>query len=538
MSVTGNFFGKLRALAITLEKETDKLEQAFNKDDEEYEDESPMRVLHDLRSEIKVLKDDMQATIDKKHVIGQELSDFIRVCKVLQQRTTSDIQQIKETFLQYGYTSPNNEHPGNSEVSNGNGKSDNGEQNSHDSELEDLPAMPTLEKQSNSWDILRGPQLSDFGLSHYQLPSIWEPQTNFQVTKPAGENPKPVFNDMYPRNVAKTPKCALRMEDDFSQIEHFGISDSSTNFNDDYTMALINKKVQKKGPVPDIHEKGPGTVRNLTNMLATPSHVSHRTDFDSVSSPKPPAFFTPGLKVHRKETAETKPLQTEDAGEVPGTTALSRNVKTSLAASSYMTLESNAVAVNSPLPPAFCTPGLKVHKKAPMFVETSEPSVTKDTATPPLPSFETNWLKSDTGTNPLDITEPIPRPELSHRLYLEDTATLAFSSDLCYAYPAKMASPPRRRNYTLDTPPRPEMTTSLTEELFKYNTKPSSPPNISGYENLNWTPARPEMTSCITEDISQILTLYCDNSTNHSGAVWENKRSIPGNREYKDKENR
>lgn len=57
--------------------------------------------------------------------------------------------------------------------------------------------------------------------------------------------------------------------------------------------------------------------------------------------------------------------------------------------------------VSSPRPPTFCTPGLKVQKKdmscvADKTVEEEEVKVAKSLDTPPIPSFETRWIKPDT----------------------------------------------------------------------------------------------------------------------------------------------
>ncbi|XP_053312408.1 spindle and kinetochore-associated protein 3 [Spea bombifrons] len=554
MALTGSFFNRLRSLAVTLEKETEQLENVFTQDESDYVDESPMRVLHDLRSEIKVLKGDIQTTIDKKHLKDQELMAFIRVCKVLQQRTASDIQQIKNIFQQYGYT-PLSSGDSEGEVSKGNLKSENEEQSSQESV--DLPPSPALEKQSCSRDLLRVPQLSDFGLSHYQLPPVWFPQsTQFNPKKSAEEEKKPLFREIAPVNAPKTPKCALRMEDDFSQIVNFGICDASTNLNDDYTMALISKKVQKRERVPEEDAPDSCSSGNLKTLLATPSHLSHRTNFDSVDSPVPPVFFTPGLKVHQKDTYKTtsrvdaNPLQNENDGEASEEDAMKASVsgdlKSILFTPGCRAPKSNAVNQSSPVAPTFCTPGLKVHKKEVTsgFMETAvalEPTMVNTTTTPPLPAFEANWLKIDTANHPLDITELVPRPEFSHQLYLQDAAPMVLHSDKYYENPTKIASPPKMRNHPLDTPPRPDITCTLTEDLFKYNIKPSSPPRISGYENLIWTPTRPEMTSRVTDDVSQILSQYCNNRMNTCDTAFENKPSIAApktNMQSKDKENR
>lgn len=57
-------------------------------------------------------------------------------------------------------------------------------------------------------------------------------------------------------------------------------------------------------------------------------------------------------------------------------------------------------SVNSPQVPTFCTPGLKVQKKEIRHavekpVEAKEVNVITSLDTPPIPSFETRWLKTD-----------------------------------------------------------------------------------------------------------------------------------------------
>ncbi|XP_075448385.1 spindle and kinetochore-associated protein 3 isoform X2 [Ascaphus truei] len=485
VSVTGNFFSRLRSLAVTLEKETQQLEQVFSNEesDLDYEDESPMRVLHDLRSEIKSLKGDIETTVDIFFTKGQEIAAFLKVCKVLQQRTASDVQQVKDAFQKYGYKP----------LDIGNSESENDDQSPHKSDPEDIPPLPALEKPSTSWDLLHPPQLSDFGLSHYQFPSAWGSLANKVPTKTSlEENATNVLKaptDILPFNVAKTPKCDLRLEDDFPQIENFGVSDYSTNLNDDYTMALINKKMQKKGNVPEnaakeIHSEEICPSRDLKNILATPAHGSRRAD---------------------------------------------------------------TARVNSPLPPVFCTPGLKVHKKeSALFVETlpsKEPPVTDHVATPTVPNFETNWPKSNAAAKPMNVTETMLRLDVSHKLYFEDPAPLVLSADKYSEDPAQISSPPKTREYYIATPPRPEMTISLTEDIFKNHMNPSSPPKMSEYKKLFWTPPRPEMTSCITEDVSQTFSQYCDNKTKPSDMVWGHQKSISSgfgkvNTEHNDKENR
>ncbi|KAM4046772.1 spindle and kinetochore-associated protein 3 isoform 2-T4 [Anomaloglossus baeobatrachus] len=430
MSVTVNFFSKLRHLALTLEKETAQLEQVFSHEDNDYEDESPMRVLHDLRSDIMSMKSDIQATIDKNETKGQELNSFIKICKVLQQRNASDIQLIKDTFQKYGYNLPEaEEHDDSAEEVN----SKSVEEGCQSADPPGLPPPPVMEKPA-AWDLLRVPQLSDFGLSHYQLPVVWKPQIKEQAPE---EKPKPLYQDIRCINVAKTPKYALCREEDFSQIQHFGISDNSANLNDDYTMALINKK---KGSGP---EKPEGPSKDIKNLLATPAHPTYKSDFRCVDSPLPPVFCTPGLKVLKKvglnvldEQCDTKHLESKADGTHEATSSSQERNQNRLDV--YQSLQSSRDVVDSPRPPTFCTPGLKVQKKDLAFVdpepsESKETSVVKSLDTPPIPSFETKWLKNDT------------------------------------IYNVKLASPPKVSEYEklLWTPTRPEMT-SISQILARY----------------------------------------------------------------------
>ncbi|XP_063807696.1 spindle and kinetochore-associated protein 3 [Pseudophryne corroboree] len=508
MAVIGNFFSNLRSLAITLEKETAHIEQVFSQEENEYEDESPMRMLHDLRSEMMELKTDIQGTIDKTRWKGQEVMSFMKMCKVLQQRNASDLQQIKDTFQKYGYK-PLDGDASDNEMTD---ETENGDENNHNTDPQAPPPPPALDKQP-AWDLMRVPQLSDFGLSRYQLPSAWEPQSNKMHVRSALEvKPEPSYKEICSVQVAKTPKCALTMEDDdFSQIQHFGISDYNTKLNDDYTLALMNKK---KGSGP---EKSKDTSRSLKTILATPAHLTYKNDFSNVDSPLAPVFYTPGLKVHKKRAdcgLQDGDSEIEHHGSAADVlddaatlTSSTRDMKCHFTLPAYQSLRSDREIVDSPHPPKFCTPGLKVHKKdlgcgAEKSLESK--GVVERLDTPPVPSFETKWLNSDTMARSLDITEPIPRPELSHNVYLEEAVQLVLKSDKHYGNPTKAASPPKMWDFQISTPPRPEMTTSLTEDLFKYNMKLASPPKVKEYENLLKTPVRPEMTSCMTEAIPQI----------------------------------
>ena len=97
------FCGKLRSLAVTLDSETARLQRALEGEDSDFED-CPMRVLHDLNSEVRILKDDVNILLDKANLESQENIGFIKLTKILMRKNSMDIMKIKEFFQKYGYT--------------------------------------------------------------------------------------------------------------------------------------------------------------------------------------------------------------------------------------------------------------------------------------------------------------------------------------------------------------------------------------------------------------------------------------------------
>uniref|UniRef100_A0A8C0GY58 Spindle and kinetochore associated complex subunit 3 n=1 Tax=Chelonoidis abingdonii TaxID=106734 RepID=A0A8C0GY58_CHEAB len=233
---------------------------------EEYEDESPMRVLHDLHCEVRTLKGDVNATLDQSRSERQETYDIMKAIKVLMQRNTTDLEKIRELFQKYGYQPLVKDN-----VSD--------QANSDQEKVEDISSFPAcIGKTSVPKDPLRNPQLSDFGLSQYAFSRTWDmmdvqPQTNMHKEDSRNRIPTP---KQTPYIVPKTPKCTLKM-DDYEcltpKLEHFGISEHTMCLNEDYTMALINKN----------HVK----LLLISIILAV----------DCLASPLMPVFCTPGLKI-------------------------------------------------------------------------------------------------------------------------------------------------------------------------------------------------------------------------------------------------
>uniref|UniRef100_A0A8C0GQD9 Spindle and kinetochore associated complex subunit 3 n=1 Tax=Chelonoidis abingdonii TaxID=106734 RepID=A0A8C0GQD9_CHEAB len=245
---------------------------------EEYEDESPMRVLHDLHCEVRTLKGDVNATLDQSRSERQETYDIMKAIKVLMQRNTTDLEKIRELFQKYGYQPLVKDNAvEDEEVNHASKVSD--QANSDQEKVEDISSFPAcIGKTSVPKDPLRNPQLSDFGLSQYAFSRTWDmmdvqPQTNMHKEDSRNRIPTP---KQTPYIVPKTPKCTLKM-DDYEcltpKLEHFGISEHTMCLNEDYTMALINKN----------HVK----LLLISIILAV----------DCLASPLMPVFCTPGLKI-------------------------------------------------------------------------------------------------------------------------------------------------------------------------------------------------------------------------------------------------
>ncbi|CAM5076088.1 unnamed protein product [Eretmochelys imbricata] len=434
MEVTGSFFSKLRALAVTLEKEAEQLEQALNREDTQYEDESPMRVLHDLHCEVRTLKGDVNATLDQSRSERQETYDFMKSIKVMMQRNTTDLEKIKELFQKYGYQPlvKDNSVEDEEEVNHASKISD--QANSDQEKVEDISSFPAcIGKTSVPKDPLRNPQLSDFGLSQYAFSRTWDvmdvqSQTNMHKEESRNRIPAP---KQTPYIVPKTPKCTLKM-DDYEcltpKLEHFGISEHTMCLNEDYTMALINKNLQtrKNFPKEDDNEMcvAAATSSKSREIMITPG----------------PAMKTP-----------------------------SKNAVDCMA---------------SPLIPVFCTPGLKIPSRkdntiSPKSLKKKESNISNQTATPTLPDFETGWLKTETKPLKGNKAESLPEIDVTVKQHKEDYASPILSSDE-YLEHLGRPSLPKISDYEnlLNTPPPPEITKipeDILQILSKYNPKPDTP---------------------------------------------------------------
>ncbi|XP_069495480.1 spindle and kinetochore-associated protein 3 isoform X2 [Ambystoma mexicanum] len=411
-SLTENFFGRLRHLATTLEKETKQLEHTFHQessDSEDYEDDCSMKVLHELNSEIRALKGEIQVTIDGAISREKDLAGFLRACKLLKQRTKSDLEQIKDVFEKYGYKPPSQQHSGTEQHMDNLKVSVSGECTEEPSERvqnEDGSANHELETMSASGDFLHLPPLSDFGLSQYQFSTSWGPCGDKQLkTKSTSlEDPQCTSKDVSDNlvlSIPKTPKWASWGCDESysSRFMRCGM-----NANDDYTMALFNAKVPAKSNASQGHLV-PLSEQFVTNIPTTPAPLTRLSDDnEDIHSPSLPVFRTPGLKTAKQEKAA-----------------------------------------------------------CPATPEKEEPPSSDDTATPSLPQFETPWLKKCTTENQRNAMQKEQEMETVSKVYPEESKELVplmSCSDQCFQKPVGLPGPPTFMDFDdfLATPQRPQLT--------------------------------------------------------------------------------
>lgn len=293
MDVTGSFFDKLRTLAVTLEKQTEQLKQIFYGGDTELEDDSPMRYLHDMYSEVGALKVDADNTLNKSSLERDAIYDFIKATKVLMKRNASEIGKISEVFQKYGYkpfVDMNTE------------TKDETENNSASivPDQEEPKNQACHEKLSSPDSPFQLPQLSDFGLSKYAFPSTlntmhFQPQACVQKEEPKADD----------------TECLSPKTEHFHIHGHdLSLNDNTTNLVDDQTIFLLNaKSIRQTNKV-----NGAEAVLTSKENVATPRQKIKLNDYDCMASPAAPVFCTPGLKIPSRkrltspDSAETNQL--------------------------------------------------------------------------------------------------------------------------------------------------------------------------------------------------------------------------------------
>ncbi|XP_060944772.1 spindle and kinetochore-associated protein 3 isoform X2 [Limanda limanda] len=313
MEPTELFFSRLRKLAGTLESETTKLQQAFeNRDNNEVDSETTakaMRAYHELNCDVGNLKEQVQDQLTQHKAQDDEVSSFIKSCRVMEQRVSQDIQTLKEHFENYGYEAPrdaqrptkdNHQDSDTEEVADESESKSAGEEDGSQEEAGDDQASSSLNMGPPPiTDVMRTPQLSDFGLSDNMLKRClagaeWcsevPPMPEMRLPHPTLSTPTPL-----------TPKCALRMDDaelQSPQMHNFGISEHTMCLYNDFTMNLIKKNIDKPQRSPQ--DKPVPTLESLKESLQTK---------ENLESPELPVFCTQGFKIKKtnKPTANCSP---------------------------------------------------------------------------------------------------------------------------------------------------------------------------------------------------------------------------------------
>ncbi|XP_041662486.1 spindle and kinetochore-associated protein 3 [Cheilinus undulatus] len=317
MDPTARFFAKLRKLAVTLETEATKLQQDFenrNNEDDSEATTRAMRAYHDLNCDVGNLKGQIQEHLAQQKTRENEVSSFIKACKVMEQRFTKDIQTLRGHWEKYGYQAPQDtqkttrsksqESEAEAEVTNEGETSAEGEEESQEEAGDDPCSLPPIPGPPAFTDVMRTPQLSDFGLSEMQLKRALAGVEWCSEAPPMPEMnlPHPVLRTPAPPPMSLTPKRALRMDDEelqTPQMHDFGISEHTMCLNNDFTMDLFKKNVTKpQRPSEDIPSP---PNKSLMESL--------QTQVNKLESPELPVFCTPGLKIKKTKAHCTPDAQ-------------------------------------------------------------------------------------------------------------------------------------------------------------------------------------------------------------------------------------
>nr|XP_023864628.1 spindle and kinetochore-associated protein 3 isoform X2 [Salvelinus alpinus] len=329
MDSSARFFTKLRNLAVNLETETASLQQAHqNYDDEDHSTEGAVRVLQELHSEVRGLKGQVNEQLVRQQAGENDVRSFIKTCMVLKQRTTEDIQRLRRHYEKYGYRAPKStqkQSESNGQEAEASEKEDEDETEGGEEDQEEgegyLTSVTPLKMPPPPFiDPLRTPQLSDFGLSEIHLKRVLG-GTVFSSAEAPMPLPLPSLVLAMQPPMPKTPKCTLRMDEDDDlltpRMVDFGLTEHTVCLNNDFTMDLQRKKPTK--PLSSAVSLGLGAMsQRPAHVLSTPPSNSMMYSLATMESPEPPVFCTPGLKITKSQRhALSPPLRGEIDPESP-----------------------------------------------------------------------------------------------------------------------------------------------------------------------------------------------------------------------------
>ncbi|KAL6484817.1 hypothetical protein MHYP_G00068620 [Metynnis hypsauchen] len=487
MDTSLRFFAKLRSLAVRLETERANLEQTAGQKLNEEDDETQsgaIRALHELHSEVRGLKRQVQGQVASQEDGSGELRSFIKTCMVLKQRTTEDIGRIQRHYEKYGYR-PRKAFQKNSEVT-GQAEADTKpiiekqpERELVDEMTEDGEEAEVQESAQESKtpermplpavDQMRTPQLADFGLSALHLQMVLgnaELSACEVAPIPAvglSPPPTPLVMTMQP-SLPKTPRCSLVMDEDAPtpRLEDFGITEHTMCLNNDFTMGLFRKKPPTNRQTHSATEET--AQRSPPNNFTAPSFIPQEKLNGSMESPELPAFCTLDLKMNKQLVLSSaqpiSPHSPPHPGNANATPELptfetpfiskliSSRKETRQDEQDGLTRSLNSMS-NFPECPAVTVPSSDMSQMSVSMYQTGE----RTPEMPKLQSFFSRSLPCMGGNNQSGITEP-PLPVL----HTNDDHT----EDWC------LATPRVRMEFQVEprTPEMPDMS-SITQDILK-----------------------------------------------------------------------
>ncbi|NXQ39559.1 SKA3 protein, partial [Catharus fuscescens] len=509
MDVTRSFFGKLRELALTVEKEVKQMERAMRREDVDYEDESPIAVLHDLRCKIKAHKEEVSASLDKSYSEEKAIREFMKASEILMQRNAADLGKISELFQKYGYKT----HVKDSTAMSVQNKSDEEKAN-------DVPHLSaSTEKPLLPKDPLRSPQLSDFGLSQLAVSRPWSVVKAQQTASARQQNSKneTPLRLQTPRALPKTPKCKLKMDDYECELEHFGISEHTMCMNEDYTMSLIHKTsqtIKNSDCFSAEFSVFPSCCTNFLLLLPLSSGkllISawyHLLSAYGIFSLEYLGYAKIILKIFVSSVMDSilnSFLVKRGDTNLPEMTI--KEIMVTPTSKSSKGAE-NAHWTASPMVFVFCTPDVKASSRTTNAVlsrspETKELPLPSTAATPQCPDFQTRWLKAEAkvvNSNYVHFhtlchkqilkwgkIESVTKNDAKDTPYKEKRIAFAASCDEYLKHP-RDPSPPKLEDYDhlLNTPPPPEITRipdDVLKMLSQYNRKVDASSKAKEMEN-------------------------------------------------------
>nr|XP_020441916.1 spindle and kinetochore-associated protein 3 isoform X2 [Monopterus albus] len=315
MDSTTQFFAKLRKLAVTLESETAKLQHEYENRGNDGDSETTMRAMrayHELNSEVLTLKEQIQDNLVRQKAQMDEVSSFIKACKEMKRWVTEDIQTLKAHWEKYGYEVPREtqgptkakgqESEAGNEVADDN-EIKSAEEEKGSQEEADHVLVPRGAGPPPFTDVLRTPQLSDFGLSPSYVKRALAGVDWCSEVPPMPEMslPHPSLNSPELPPMPITPKRALQMNDDdlkTPQMQDFGISEHTMCLNNDFTMDLLQKNIPKPQRPPQ--DEAVPAVNSLSESLQSK---------DNMESPEPPVLCTPGFKIRKTKGQCSSPAR-------------------------------------------------------------------------------------------------------------------------------------------------------------------------------------------------------------------------------------